>query len=201
MCFSALLLFNFTVCRVEDLLPLLDANAKQITFSSLRKAIRNLQRASLKLDEEKEVAERDLKKIIDWTYFPGRRFSRANKRRTGALRRMADWIKQLFGVPPPKDAELQLWSLRNAESWEEYLEFVTDVDEVNMDSLGLVEKSGLPLPIQWFLKAARRVSAANRKLIEFERGFIHEGGIKSREWYRHLGVAPGKWLGMSRICL
>jgi N-acetylated-alpha-linked acidic dipeptidase len=35
----------------------------------------------------------------------------------------------------------------------------------------------------------------NRKLISFERGFIDEGGIKDREWYRHLAVAPGKWLG------
>ncbi len=180
---------------------MLDENAKQITFSSLRRAIKNLQDASLKLDEEKQIAERDLKKIIDWTYFPGRRFSRAIKRRTGALRRMADWIKQLFGVPPPTDAELHLWSLRSAESWEECLEFVADVDEATLDSLGLVEKSGLPSPIQWFLKAARRVSAANRKLIEFERGFIHEEGIKDREWYRHLGVAPGKWLGMSHnVC-
>jgi hypothetical protein len=25
--------------------------------------------------------------------------------------------------------------------------------------------------------------------------FIHPAGIKDREWYRHLGVAPGKWLG------
>lgn len=35
----------------------------------------------------------------------------------------------------------------------------------------------------------------NKKLIAFERGFISEDGIKDREWYRHLGVAPGKWLG------
>jgi N-acetylated-alpha-linked acidic dipeptidase len=30
-------------------------------------------------------------------------------------------------------------------------------------------------------------------LTEFQ--FISEDGIKDREWYRHLGVAPGKWLG------
>ena len=46
------------------------------------------------------------------------------------------------------------------------------------------------------VKAAKRVQAANAKLVAFERGFISEEGIKDREWYRHLGVAPGKWLGM-----
>ena len=46
-------------------------------------------------------------------------------------------------------------------------------------------------------KAVKRVQAANKKLIGFERGFIHEDGLKDRAWYRHLGVAPGKWLGAS----
>ena len=33
------------------------------------------------------------------------------------------------------------------------------------------------------------------RLARFERGFLSENGIKDREWYRHLGVAPGKWKG------
>lgn len=45
------------------------------------------------------------------------------------------------------------------------------------------------------LKAVKRVRAANKKLVAFERGLISEEGIKDREWYKHLGVAPGKWLG------
>lgn len=45
------------------------------------------------------------------------------------------------------------------------------------------------------MKAIKRVQAINHKLIEFERGFISKEGIKDREWYKHLGVAPGKWLG------
>ncbi|KAJ4494602.1 hypothetical protein C8J55DRAFT_497082 [Lentinula edodes] len=52
-----------------------------------------------------------------------------------------------------------------------------------------------PPPILEFIRAAKRVSRVNHKLFLFERGFIDEGGIKDREWYRHLGVAPGKWLG------
>lgn len=45
------------------------------------------------------------------------------------------------------------------------------------------------------MKAARRVHSINKKLSSFESGFISEEGIRDREWYRHLGVAPGKWLG------
>ena len=56
---------------------------------------------------------------------------------------------------------------------------------------------GISDPIKEFIKAAKRVQATNAKLVAFEKGFLHEDGIKDREWYRHLGVAPGKWLGMS----
>ncbi|KAG6335106.1 hypothetical protein ID866_3975 [Astraeus odoratus] len=45
------------------------------------------------------------------------------------------------------------------------------------------------------LRAIERVQAVNRRLIAFERAFISKEGIKDREWYKHLGVAPGKWLG------
>jgi N-acetylated-alpha-linked acidic dipeptidase len=60
-----------------------------------------------------------------------------------------------------------------------------------------LEESGHPhkSPIHKLIKAAIRVRKANQKIIAFERGFISEGGIKDREWYKHLGVAPGKWLG------
>ncbi|KAI0335653.1 Zn-dependent exopeptidase [Cubamyces sp. BRFM 1775] len=50
-------------------------------------------------------------------------------------------------------------------------------------------------------KAVRRVQNANAKLIGFERGFISEDGLEGREWYKHLGVAPGKWLGYGATTL
>ncbi|KAI0832612.1 Zn-dependent exopeptidase [Trametes gibbosa] len=43
--------------------------------------------------------------------------------------------------------------------------------------------------------ATWHVRRANEKLVGFERGFISEDGLEGREWYKHLGVAPGKWLG------
>lgn len=50
-------------------------------------------------------------------------------------------------------------------------------------------------PSKHLLKAIQRVQAVNKRLIAFERSFISKDGIKDREWYKHLGVAPGKWLG------
>jgi len=35
----------------------------------------------------------------------------------------------------------------------------------------------------------------NQKLIGFEKGFVSKDGIPDREWYKHLVIAPGKWLG------
>lgn len=150
----------------------------------------------MKLDDEKIAAEEDLKRILKKLPYPGRPFLRTIKRRTGLLRVVADKIKQVFGVPPPTDGELHMLSLRHAESWEEYLEFAAEVDEESLESLQHEKAlASLPFPIFRFIKAAKRVVAVNKKLISFERGFISEEGIKDREWYRHLGVAPGKWLG------
>ncbi|KAH8988532.1 Zn-dependent exopeptidase [Lactarius akahatsu] len=56
-------------------------------------------------------------------------------------------------------------------------------------------------PPRALIAAAKAVRKINQKLASFERGFIHEDGIKDREWYRHLGVAPGKWLGYGATTL
>ena len=44
-------------------------------------------------------------------------------------------------------------------------------------------------------KLVKRIQAVNAKSSAFERGLISAEGIKDREWYKHLAVAPGKWLG------
>lgn len=41
----------------------------------------------------------------------------------------------------------------------------------------------------------KEVALVNAKLRRFESGFLHKNGIPEREWYKHLVVAPGKWLG------
>ena len=41
----------------------------------------------------------------------------------------------------------------------------------------------------------RKAHNMNTHLREFEQGFLDMEGLASRPWYRHLGVAPGRWLG------
>ncbi|KII94969.1 hypothetical protein PLICRDRAFT_169670 [Plicaturopsis crispa FD-325 SS-3] len=52
-----------------------------------------------------------------------------------------------------------------------------------------------------YLQATQRVNRVNKKLVAFERGFISEEGLDDREWYKHLGVAPGRWLGYGATTL
>ncbi|KAF7291015.1 Zn-dependent exopeptidase [Mycena chlorophos] len=67
------------------------------------------------------------------------------------------------------------------------------------DDAAYAEALGVPKLPKWPLaklrKVAKRIRAVNQKLVSFERGFISEEGIPDREWYKHLVVAPGKWLG------
>lgn len=46
--------------------------------------------------------------------------------------------------------------------------------------------------LQHLLLAIRDANTASKA---FERGFISKHGLPLRPWYRHLGVAPGRWLG------
>lgn len=42
----------------------------------------------------------------------------------------------------------------------------------------------------------------NAALRGFEKGFLgDEEGLQGRTWYRHLGVAPGRWLGYGATTL
>ncbi|GAA5871387.1 hypothetical protein JCM3774_005586 [Rhodotorula dairenensis] len=51
-------------------------------------------------------------------------------------------------------------------------------------------------------KRARELQRINRAVKEFETGFLgDEKGLQGREWYRHLGVAPGRWLGYGATTL
>ncbi len=95
-------------------------------------------------------------------------------RRSPFYTRVSNWIKGIFGVPPLELAEQQSTTA------------TADIPKIP--------------PILEFLKAQRRVIKANKKLISFERGFISEDGIKGREWFKHLGVAPGRYLGRSLFC-
>lgn len=146
-----------------------------------------LQASSVALDLEKDDAEKTFKDLLGkMPSFPPRRDLNETaspshhhcSRRSALYTKFADWVKGVFGVP---SAEVEL-------SWPT----LEDIKRAEKDEQALPK---IP-PIWEFIKAQRRVVRANKKLIAFERGFISEEGIHGREWYKHLGVAPGKWLGV-----
>ena len=154
-------------------------------FTALRNVIKKVQLASFDLDREKRKAEREFMKILRKLRSGHHKCSKFGH----FLRCVTRWIKRIFEAEPHFVDEV------DAHAWLEYLEL--DME----NNIGHHHH----LPLEKLIKAAKRVSSANRKLISFERGFISKDGIKDREWYKHLGVAPGKWLGerssLLLICL
>lgn len=168
----------------------------------LRDAINDLEWASLELDEEKVEAERELREILENLPEQTQTHSRC-KRRNGILNRIATWIKFIYGVQLPErhqeDPSISrpedFYHLLASDEELQALEFALETDQPHE----MLPRFPPNFPIWKFLKAARRVGKVNQKLIAYERGFISKGGIKDREWYKHLVVAPGKWLGMCQL--
>lgn len=141
----------------------------------LRKAIAKLQDASFKLDEEKVSAEKAFLEAM-------KKIGRVRDPRI--LRRIIQWIKEHLGIGAQEVQDLKFGAFK-------WMSSITESRSSEMD----IWKSHGKGPIYDFIRAAKRVRVANQKLVAFERGFLSEDGIKDREWYKHLGVAPGKHLG------
>ncbi|KAF7352524.1 Zn-dependent exopeptidase [Mycena venus] len=173
--------------------------ATAMDFSRLRESISELTAASIELDAEKEAAEKEFTKLL--SQLP--KFPRRYGRRRGFTRHFIMFVKRVFGVAPGPDRN---WhgraGLHVPAAWEEYLDaqFSTDRRDPESDNIPRPHLPRTP-PIFRFIKAARRVTKANKKLAAFERGFVSEEGIKGREWYKHQVVAPGRWLGYGATTL
>lgn len=149
--------------------------------TSLRESIGHLQEASAVLDEEKANAEERLRRSLQ--EIPYQRFR--------ALQHLVHRIGTVLGFEASRDNEVAYAEISRM-SPESLWDYLVDV--------GASPPHRLPPPIHKLVKAAKRVQSANKKLATFERGFISEGGIKDREWFKHLGIAPGKWLGLYHGC-
>lgn len=147
----------------------------------LRTAIANLQDASFKLDEEKVAAEKAFHEAL-------KEVSRIRKPRI--VRRIIRWIKEHLGIGTQEVQDLKFDALK----------WMSSVTESGFSETDICKSHGKG-PLGDFIRAAKRVRAVNQKLMAFERGFLSEDGIKDREWYRHLGVAPGKHLGYAPTTL
>lgn len=176
--------------RVEGLVPALGYTPHEVHFSLLRKAIKRLQLASAKLDIEKHEAEETFRKLLGRLRVP----VSGGRQITSFLHWVSNWERTDFGICSASDNERKLLSLHATEPWQGWLAYASTTDpEESVCAAGY--KHECHLPICELIQAAKRIRRVNKKLKAFEQGFISEGGLKDREWYKHLGVAPGKWLG------
>lgn len=169
-------------------------------FSSLRRSIKHLQTASVALEKEKHAMEAEFKNML-------RELDNAAHK---TVTRLSFWdkTKVAYGFSPGRKepSEHEGHAEESLREWfSNVWTFGGDSEEEHDDNTQALSKPTLH-PSHWathkisihnFILAGKRVASVNRKLIAFERGFISNEGIKDRVWYRHLGVAPGKWLGMS----
>jgi N-acetylated-alpha-linked acidic dipeptidase len=192
---------NILTCVVGRVEGLAAASSATVNFAPLRAAIRSMQFASLKLDAEKFVAERVLRDHLrKW-----RKHQRKHGRKDGYLKHSSRRLKGLFteesndalSTPTSANGKPQLRLGRAPDFGNDY---EINAENQNWPRFPFPRKPKHPhCPPPKFIKALKAVRKINQKLASFERGFIHEDGIKDREWYRHLGVAPGKWLGKTSL--
>ncbi|KAG2069015.1 Zn-dependent exopeptidase [Suillus decipiens] len=147
----------------------------------LRTAIANLQDASFKLDEEKTAAEKAFHEAL-------KKVGRIHKPRI--VRRIVRWIKEHLGIGAQEVQDMKFDALK----------WMSSVTESGFSETDICKSRGKG-PLCDFIRVAKRVRAVNQKLVAFERGFLSEDGIKDREWYRHMAVAPGKHTGYAPTTL
>lgn len=197
------------------------AQSLQLDLSTLRKSIGSLQAASLSLDYEKFKAEKDLKDILKkWHKRQSKLKKKLRKAYCHIKKVFGKKCKSLraksqchgkdesASIPiiardgggdlKPRVGRYPAWAKEQREQAQFELAyglalqagFDAPIDAISGDIDGFPE-----FPLRKLMRVVKRIREVNKKLAGFERGFIHEDGIKDREWYRHLGVAPGKWLG------
>jgi N-acetylated-alpha-linked acidic dipeptidase len=159
------------------------ASSTTLNFVALRAAIRSLQFASLKFDAEKFAAERVLdRQLRKWR----KHHKRPHERKDGCLKRFIHRLERLF-TRESHDVPAVVPMLANDRN-------CGSDHDVNVED-GIWPHLPLPKHPHWpprkpphlppkFVKAIKAVRKINQKLASFERGFIHEDGIKDREWYR-----------------
>ncbi|KAA1466608.1 Zn-dependent exopeptidase [Dentipellis sp. KUC8613] len=200
---------------LDEVEALASQSAVAPNLAPLRASIKALQFASLKLDHEKFYAEEYLKRLIRrW-----RRWHHCKK----TIKKFGMKVKNVLGL---KKAEEEVHSKeilmpeyvaangqRIRPRVGRYPAWLKEQEEKAKEEAAWpphLPHPHLPHP-HWprppkgpgrkILRAVKHIREINKKLSTFESGFIHEGGIKDREWYKHLGVAPGKWLGYGATTL
>ena len=189
-CLTSFSSFSILFPRVEDLADKSSIKSK-VDFHKLRNSLSELREASLRLDEERVYAYWQLKKAL-WKLHH-RRAIRHWFRRTYCK------VRRWFGKKcHPKHGH----GHKHKQRIGRFPRWIEEQGEQGSGHRGSHHRSGHNLGHghcdhgrKEVALAAKHVRDVNNRLSKFEQGFISEDGIKDREWYRHLGVAPGKWLG------
>lgn len=169
------------ICGCHRVEELAEKQGLEPDLSSLREAISDVYNASIHLDHEKEEAEKALREAL----------LEAEKKvsRGGHCIHWGAFLKQRLNSL--KNFVNRVFGLHSSLNGQHAVEVHTPGgDEGPPDPIML--KGDLPREVR---DAVEYVCRINAKLAGFERGFIDDDGLTGREWYRHLGVAPGKWLG------
>jgi len=137
----------------------------------LRQSIQALQISSIQLDAEKKEVEEQLRHIVQ----------RISQRHTSC----------------PLSQGLLKSVLCHTKKLTHYMTLKPSRSPYREDPIlhTAFSEAGLRCSSEALEKAVERVRNVNQKLRAYERGFISEEGLVRRKWYRHLGVAPGEWLG------
>jgi N-acetylated-alpha-linked acidic dipeptidase len=191
----------------------------EVDFSKLRRSVNKLRHSSRSLDHEKVNAEQELHKLmVEWAKLKQREGWLSKK-----FRKLIDWFRDRFGwyrdeeenrlaveglprfgangLMRPRIGRPPAWAQEQQAKAEEG---ENQVREDDVDNAKHKNKKHKHKKWQWgqrrkllkrLRKAAERVRRANAKLILFEQGLTSGDGLKGREWYKHLGVAPGKLQG------
>ncbi|KAG8776309.1 hypothetical protein FRC16_004557, partial [Serendipita sp. 398] len=192
--------------KVENLAS---ANTIDVDTSSLRSALNKLVNASLRLDTIKERLSEQVERATE----DREKFVNA------MLHEIKIWVNRKLGFRPKRfpfrGGEGQEKTFMEVEAFMLAPEHAPALDlyELSMDIngeasftnpvlKGLADVSssfGIDLadatPEDEYSAIMSQIREISIRLGRFEQGFLSETGIKDREWYRHLGVAPGKWLG------
>ncbi|KAG8822839.1 hypothetical protein FRC19_005139 [Serendipita sp. 401] len=170
--------------KVENLAS---ANTIDVDTSSLRSALNKLVNASLRLDTIKERLSEQVERATE----DREKFVNA------MLHEIKIWVNRKLGFRPKRfpfrGGEGQEKTFMEVEAFMLAPEHAPALDlyELSMDINDLADAT----PEDEYSAIMSQIREISIRLGRFEQGFLSETGIKDREWYRHLGVAPGKWLG------
>ncbi|KAE8537903.1 hypothetical protein D1P53_005964 [Cryptococcus gattii VGV] len=150
----------------------IDLETSEIDFEPLADAIEAAQTASGKLDKRRHKALKKLHKLM-------RKLEHGKGGIVKTMLRGCGW--RIGG----KEVEY------NLQTWE----------EGPKEGIFPFPHPKLPFPFPTPRKyreinnILKEIRIINKKLQNFECGFLSEDGLKDREWYKHKGTAPGLWLG------